>query len=77
MQLLKDNVSTFRAKYKYDEMKDLSKGDEIREFKERQLKGEEDKSITIQEKYHPAHTLGAVSERAFSMAKKMKLGHEF
>lgn len=77
LQLLKNNITTFRQKYKYEEMKDLIKGEEIREFKERQLKGEEDKTITIQEKYHPANTLGAVSERAYKMAKGMKMGHEF
>jgi DNA-directed RNA polymerase I subunit RPA1 len=60
LDLLKNNVETFKAKFKYNEFSSLLKTKEIREFKAKESqKGKE--ITTIQEKYAPANHLGAIS----------------
>jgi DNA-directed RNA polymerase I subunit RPA1 len=61
LDFLKNNRDTFKAKFKYDEFKDLIQTREINKFKEDQTKKGIDKNVTIQEKYFPAKTLGSIS----------------
>lgn len=77
LDLLKNNADTFKAKYKYDEFKEMLKTKEIKQFKKKQEAGQIDRSITIQEKYRPSNTIGAISEKSYSQLEKLKLGLKF
>ena len=56
---------------KYDEFKDLIKTKEIIAFKKDQENGNIRKDITIQERFSPTNTLGAISEKAYERINKL------
>lgn len=72
LDFLKNNRDTFKAKFKYDEFKDIIRTKDVIRFKEDQRKLARKTNTTIQEEFFPANVLGSISEKAYDRLMALK-----